>query len=76
VGEWSVYNRTPHKVALHWMQDVLAAWREAGWDWALWNLRGPFGPLNSERADVAYENFCGQKLDRAMLEILRADLSA
>jgi endoglucanase len=53
------------------MQDCLALWKEAGWGWALWNLRGSFGVLDSNRADVAYEDFRGHKLDRKMLEILR-----
>jgi len=72
VGEWGVYNKTPHKVALAEMRDYLELWKEAGWGWALWNLRGSFGVLDSERADVAYEDFKGHKLDRAMLELLRS----
>ena len=71
VGEWGAFNRTPHKVALAWMHDCLALWKEAGWGWSVWNLRGGFGVLDSERQDVAYENFRGHKLDREMLEVLR-----
>ena len=71
VGEWGAHNQTPHPVVLAWMQDCLALWKEAGWGWALWNLRGSFGVLDSSRADVAYEDFRGHKLDRKMLEILR-----
>ena len=44
----------------------------AGWGWALWNLRGEFGILDSERPDVSYESFRGHKLDREMLELLKA----
>lgn len=71
VGEWGCYNRTPHDVALAWMRDCLELWQEAGWGWAVWNLRGDFGPLDSGRSDVTYEDFRGQKLDRKMLELLR-----
>ena len=71
VGEWGVFNQTPHAVALAWMRDCLANWQAAGWGWALWNLRGNFGILNSQRADVQYEEFHGHKLDRQMLELLR-----
>jgi endoglucanase len=74
VGEWGAHNQTPHKVVLAWMRDQLDLWREAGWGWSLWNFRGSFGILDSGRLDVAYENFRGYKLDRAMLELLRADL--
>ncbi len=72
VGEWGAHNRTPHPVVLAWMKDCLDLWREAGWGWALWNLRGSFGVLDSDRADVTYEAFAGHKLDRAMLDVLRA----
>lgn len=72
VGEWGTFNRTPHKVALAWMRDQLELWKEAGWGWAMWNLRGPFGPLDSERNDVTYEDFRGHKLDREMLKLIQA----
>jgi endoglucanase len=72
VGEWGAFQHTPHAVALAWMKDQLALWKEAGWGWALWNFRGSFGILDSERADVSYEAFRGHKLDRKMLELLRS----
>jgi endoglucanase len=72
VGEWGCFNRTPHAVTLAWMRDLLALWKEAGWGWSMWNLRGSFGFVDSERPDVRYENFKGHKLDRAMLELLLA----
>lgn len=71
VGEWGAYNRTPHDVTLRWMEDCLQNWRKAGWGWAVWNFRGPFGPLDSGRTDVNYEDFRGHKLDRAMIELLQ-----
>jgi endoglucanase len=52
------------------MDDSLIKYREAGIGWALWNFRGPFGILDSERKDVQYEDFHGHKLDRKMLELL------
>jgi endoglucanase len=71
VGEWGCFNKTPHDVALAWMRDLLTLWKEAGWGHAMWNLKGPFGILNSERNDVKYENYKDYKLDRKMLELLR-----
>jgi len=71
VGEWGAYNRTPHDVVLRWMEDNLINFKEAGMGWALWNLTGSFGVLNSGRDDVNYENFNGYKLDGKMLELLR-----
>ena len=72
VGEWGCWNKTPHQVALAWMRDFLALWKEANWGWALWCLRGSFGVLDSGRNDVAYERWRGHLLDRKMLELLRS----
>nr|WP_084407170.1 cellulase family glycosylhydrolase [Pedobacter panaciterrae] len=71
VGEWGAYQHTPHDVALAWMKDNLEIWKENGWGWSLWNLRGGFGILDSERQDVAYEDYKGHKLDRKMLKLLQ-----
>ena len=54
------------------MRDQLELWQEAGWGWAMWNFRGAFGPLDSGRQDVAYEDYRGHKLDRAMLTLQQA----
>jgi len=71
VGEWGAYCFTPHPAVLGWMSDMLANWQQAGFGWALWNLRGTFGPLDSNRKDVKYEAYQGHRLDRKMLELLR-----
>ncbi len=71
VGEWGCYNKTPHNVTISWMKDLLSLWKEVGWGYALWNLKGDFGILNSNRADVNYESYKGHKLDRKMLELIK-----
>lgn len=71
VGEWGSYNKTPHDVVLRWAEDCLRNWQQAGWGWAMWNFRGSFGVLDSQRADVQYEDFEGHKLDRKLLELLQ-----
>jgi endoglucanase len=58
-------------VALAWLEDLFALFKEQGWGWSLWNLHGSFGVLDSERKDVKYENYKGHKLDRQLLELLR-----
>ena len=72
VGEFGAYKHTPHAVVLAWMRDLLELWKQAGWGWALWNFRGSFGVIDSERADVQYQSWRGHKLDRPMLELLQA----
>ena len=71
VGEWGSYRYTSHDVVLRWMKDCLGNWKKAGFGWALWNFRGDFGILDSNRSDVQYEDFRGHKLDRAMLNLLQ-----
>ncbi len=71
VGEWGAHNATPHAVTLAWMRDMLGNYEKAGLGWALWNLDGSFGPVNSGRLDVAYEALEGRKVDRAMFELLK-----
>jgi hypothetical protein len=71
VGEWGAYNKTPHDVTLRWMEDCLKNWQQAGWGWCVWNFTGSFGPLDSKRDDVTYEDFHGHKLDREMMELLQ-----
>lgn len=71
VGEFGVMNSVSHDAALAWMRDQLEIWKQARWGWALWQLYGDFGILDSRRADVRYEDFHGHKLDRQMLELLQ-----
>ncbi|MCX8037237.1 MAG: glycoside hydrolase family 5 protein [Candidatus Sumerlaeia bacterium] len=69
-GETGVYNRTPHKVVLAFQRDLFSMLKDYGIGWAMWNLRGSFGWIDSGRKDVKYENFEGHQLDREMLELL------
>ena len=70
-GEFGCRNMTPHPVTLAWMEHCLKLWKANDLGWALWNLRGHNGVLDSGRSDVEYEDFNGHKLDRKMLELLR-----
>lgn len=70
VQEFGVHNKTPHSVAVAFLADLSAFFREQNVGWALWNLTGSFGILNSTRSDCTYETYQGYKLDREMLEAL------
>jgi endoglucanase len=70
-GEGGAHQFTPHAVVLTWLDDVLDILTGHGIGFALWNLRGTFGILDSERTDVVYEDWHGHKLDRALLELLQ-----
>ena len=62
---------TPHRIVLDLLEDYLALWKERNMGWALWELRGGYGVLDSNRPDVEYEDFRGHKLDRKLLELLQ-----
>ena len=70
-GEGGCFKHTPHDVFLRWFTDVLEILTGYGIGYALWNFRGSFGVLDSEREDVAYEDWHGHKLDRKLLELLQ-----
>ncbi len=71
-GEAGCYRHTPHEVFLSWFRDVLEVLTGHGIGWALWNFRGSFGVLDSEREDVAYEGWQGHALDRKLLTLLQS----
>lgn len=64
-GELGSHQNTPHAVALAWLEDVIDIL------YALWNFRGQFGILDSGRADVAYADWHGHKLDRKLLDLIQ-----
>ena len=70
-GECGCWKNTPHEVFLSWFEDVIEILGSAGIGFGLWNFRGDFGILNSNRQDVAYEDWHGQKLDRKLLTLLQ-----
>jgi endoglucanase len=70
-GEFGAFNKTPHDVFLRWVCDVLDILKSYNIGWSLWEFRGSFGVLDSEREDVAYEDWHGHKLDRKLLTLLQ-----
>ncbi|HEX4138704.1 MAG TPA: cellulase family glycosylhydrolase [Candidatus Methylacidiphilales bacterium] len=71
VGEFGCFNQTPDDVTLRWMEDTLTEFKTMDWGWALWNLKGPFGILDSNRPGAVYQDFEGHKLDVRMLRLLQ-----
>ena len=71
VGEFGCHQRTvPHQTYLAWLEDVLKLCKRHNWGWALWNLDGTFGILDTPRTDCDFEDFQGHRLDRAALDVL------
>ncbi len=70
-GECGCYSETPHDVFLAWFEDVISVLTENGIGYSLWEFKGTFGLMNSQRKDVDYEDWHGQKLDRKLLTLLQ-----
>lgn len=72
IGEMGAYSVLPHDVFLAYMDDLVGLLAEHDIGYALWNFRGPFGILDSGRADAEYVDFHGHQLDKKLLDVLRA----
>ncbi|MDP4221813.1 MAG: cellulase family glycosylhydrolase [Bacteroidota bacterium] len=72
VQEFGVYNKTPHEVALAYLNDIVSEFNKARIGYAMWNMIGSMGIINSERTDCTYEQYRGKLLDREMTSILQS----
>jgi endoglucanase len=70
-GEMGCYKHTPPDVVQAWFTDSLDVIGELNSGWALWNFRGPFGVLDTERPGTKFEEWRGHKLDRPLLTLLQ-----
>ncbi|MGA8490373.1 MAG: cellulase family glycosylhydrolase [Terriglobales bacterium] len=70
-GEMGCYKHTPPAVVLAWFDDTLSVLNDLHTGWALWNFRGPFGILDTEREGTKFEDWHGHQLDRALLNLLQ-----
>lgn len=70
-GECGCWRNTPHEVFLAWFTDVIDILTNAGIGYALWNFRGDFGILDSNRKDIVYTDWYGHKLDKKLLDLLK-----
>jgi endoglucanase len=74
-GEMGCYKHTPPDVVLAWF-DTLDVLGEMNSGWALWNFRGPFGVLDTERSGTKFEDWQGHNLDRSLLTLLQKKMKS
>lgn len=70
-GEMGCYKHTPPEVVLAWFDDTLSVIGDLHSGFALWNFRGPFGVLDTERAGTKFDDWHGHQLDRGLLSLLQ-----
>lgn len=71
VQEFGVFNKTPHSVALAYLSDVVSILNRNRTGYAMWNLIGTMGIINSGRSDCPYEEYRGMLLDREMTTVIQ-----
>jgi aryl-phospho-beta-D-glucosidase BglC (GH1 family) len=71
IQEFGVYNKTPHEVTLAFLTDVVTVFKSNHVGYAMWNLIGTMGIINSDRTDMTYEPYRGKLLDRKMTTIMQ-----
>ena len=70
-GEGGVVNTCPRDVSLSWFDDVTEILDGFNIGFALLELRGIYGILDSERKDSKYIDYKGHLLDKEMFEIMK-----
>jgi endoglucanase len=75
-GEMGCYKHTPPGVVLAWFNDTLDVIGELNSGWALWNFRGPFGIVDTDRRGTKFEDWHGHQLDRPLLRLLQSKMKA
>jgi endoglucanase len=75
-GEMGCYKHTPPAVVLAWFNDTLRVVGGLHSGFALWNFRGPFGVLDTERPGTNYRVWQGHKLDFALLTLLQQKMKS
>lgn len=75
-GEMGCYKHTPPEVVLAWFEDTLSVLGELDSGWALWNFRGPFGVLDTERPGTKFADWHGHPLDRPLLTLLQKKMKS
>lgn len=73
IQEFGVYNLTPHDVATAYLTDVVSVFKTHQTGYAMWNMIGSMGIINSDRADCNYEQYMGKLLDREMTTIVQGN---
>jgi hypothetical protein len=72
IQEFGVHNQTPHNVTLAYLTDAVSVFNKNKVGYAMWNLIGSFGIINSERSDCTYEPYKSNLLDREMTTVIQS----
>ncbi len=71
VGEFGVFRAVPADVTAAFLEDHVALFEAAGFDWTMWELAGDFGIFDVARPGAELAPLAGRQVDVALLEILQ-----
>lgn len=73
-GEMGCGGHTPPEIVYAWFNDTLDMMKNLKAGWALWNLRGQFGVVDTGRPGTDFKDFHGHKLDYKLLDLLKSKM--
>lgn len=73
-GEMGCNKYVSPKVVYAWFNDALDVIGDLQAGWALWDFRGAFGILDTNRAGTDFKDWHGHKLDHTLLKILQSKM--
>ena len=71
IGEFGCFNKIPNDIALRWLTDLIAVFKDNGWGYSMWNFEGAFGIVNHGRPGTVYTEMDGFMVDKALLDVMR-----
>ena len=69
-------HRTPPDVVYAGYNDSLDVLNNLHAGWALWNFRGPFGVVDTNRAGTKFADHHGHQLDSQLLKLLQSKIQS
>jgi hypothetical protein len=73
VGEFGVFSAVPADVTAAFLEDHVALFEAAGFDWTMWELAGDFGIFDNDRPGSEPVPLGDREVDLALLEILQPE---
>ena len=73
VGEFGVFSAVPADVTAAFLEDHVALFEAAGFDWTMWELAGDFGIFDNARPGSELVPLGDREVDLALLEILQPE---
>ncbi len=70
-GEGGIHHLTPYEPTISFFECVMERLKAYNIGYALWNLKGPFGLINSDRKGAEYVDYKGHQLDKRMYDIMK-----